>query len=279
MGSQEQKILERFGRTAGVFSDFVLSERAQDMRKVVAWLKPEEGSLVLDVACGPGTLALAFAPSVAGPDSPEASGGAGVIGLDLTPEMLLRARQEAETSGCAHCWFCRGHAEALPFADATFDIVSCAYSFHHLAQPDRVFEEMLRVTRPGGRILVVDIIAPEEDDRAARQNEIERLRDASHTLTLKLSELAAASQMCSRGGTSPEWFLFDRDRDFEDWMAVAGIKAGTPIYDECFELMWRSMDGDAAGFAPHWEDHRLHFVQHSVAVATRPAVGGARKQP
>jgi len=262
IGSQEQKILERFGRTAGVFSDFVLTRRAQDMRQVVAWAKPEKASLVLDVACGPGTLALAFAASVAGPDSI----GAGVVGVDLTPEMLLRARQEAEASGCTCCWFCRGRAEALPFADATFDIVSCAYSFHHLAAPERVLEEMLRVTKPGGRALIVDLIAPEEDDRAARNNQIERLRDASHTRTLKLSEL---SRMCARGSGSPEWFLFDRDRDFEDWMAVAGVKAGTSIYDECYELMWRSMESDAAGFGPRWEGHQLHFTMHSVAMAMR----------
>lgn len=264
MGSQEQKILERFGRTAGVFSDFVLSERAQDMRQVVAWAKPERASLVLDVACGPGTLALAFAGSVAGPDSI----GAGVVGLDLTPEMLLRARQEAEASRPAlgdRCWFCRGRAETLPFADAKFDIVSCAYSFHHLAAPERVLEEMLRVTKPGGRAIVVDLIAPEEDDRAARNNQIEQLRDASHTRTLKLSEIC---RLCDRGGAAPEWFLFDRDRDFEGWMAVAGVKAGTPVYDECYELMWRSMDSDAAGFRPRWEGHRLHYIQHSVAVAT-----------
>lgn len=268
MTSQEQKILERFGRTAGVFSDFVLSARAQDMRKVVAWLKPEKEALVLDVACGPGTLALALAQQVGS-----------VIGLDLTPEMLVRARKEAEASRLSRCWFCRGHAESLPFADGTFDIVSCAYSFHHLTQPERVFGEMLRVTKSVGRVLVVDIFAPEEDDRGSRQNQIERLRDPSHALTLKLSELAAASRMCGGGGNSPGWFLFDRDRDFEDWMAVAGVEPGTSVYDECYELMWRSMDGDRAGFAPHWEGERLHFVQHSVAVVTRPVVGGAHKQP
>ena len=257
MTSQEQKILERFGRTAGVFSDFVLSARAQDMRKVVAWLKPEKEAHVLDVACGPGTLALAFAPEVAG-----------VIGLDLTPEMLRRARKEAESSPLANCRFCRGHAESLPFADGTFDIVSCAYSFHPLTQPERVFREMLRVTKPRGRALVVDIFAPEEDDRAGRQNQIERLRDPSHARTLKLSELTAASRVCGGGGSSPEWFLFDRDRDFEDWMAVARVKPGTSVYDECYELMWRSMDGDTAGFAPRWEGERLHFVQHSVAVVS-----------
>jgi ubiquinone/menaquinone biosynthesis C-methylase UbiE len=265
MGSQEERILERFGQTAEAFGDFVLSERSEDMRRVVAWLKPDKAALVLDVACGPGTLALAFAASVARPEESEG----GVIGIDLTPEMLVRAKKEAQASGSPRCSFCRGRAEALPFADDTFDIVSCAYSFHHLAAAERVFEEMLRVTksaRGGGRVLVVDLIAPEEDDRAARNHQIEQLRDPSHTFTLKLSELC---RMSSEHGGLPEWFLFDRERDFEDWMAVAGVKAGTGVYDECYELMWRSMEGDAAGFGAHWEGSRLHFVQHSAAVVTR----------
>jgi SAM-dependent methyltransferase len=68
---------------------------------------------------------------------------------------------------------------ALPFADASFDIVSCRFAFHHFERPEQAFAEMLRVCRPGGRIVVCDAVASDDPARAEAFNEMERLRDPS----------------------------------------------------------------------------------------------------
>jgi SAM-dependent methyltransferase len=100
-----------------------------------------EGERVLDVACGTGVLACAAAHRV-GP-------GGGVVGLDASEEMLAVARR----NGPAVAWRC-GRAEALPFADRSFDAVVSQFGLMFFTDPPGALREMLRVTRPGGRLAV-----------------------------------------------------------------------------------------------------------------------------
>lgn len=111
---------------------------------------------VLDVACGPGFLTRAFARS-----------GAQVIGIDATEAFLELARAEARDEGLTAVEFRSGDAEQLPFDDATFDVVVCRAAFHHFPRPARVLGEMARVCRPGGRVMVGDMIGHDDPERAA----------------------------------------------------------------------------------------------------------------
>jgi SAM-dependent methyltransferase len=98
------------------------------------------GQRVLDVACGTGVVSLAAARA-----------GARVTGLDLTPELLVRARQNAAIAGADVEWH-EGDAEALPFADAAFDVVVSQFGHMFAPRPPVVTAEMLRVLKPGGTI-------------------------------------------------------------------------------------------------------------------------------
>ncbi len=107
------------------------------------------GESVLDVGCGTGTLAIAAKRRV---------GPAGrVFGLDASREMIARARKKATGTG-AEIDFQLGSAEALPFSEATFDVVLSTTVFHCL--PDRArhlcIREMARVLKPNGRLLLID---------------------------------------------------------------------------------------------------------------------------
>ena len=102
---------------------------------------------VLDLCCGTGDLAFAFRK--------EAAQGAEIIGSDFVPEMLVRARAKAATARAA-VEFIESDALNLPFADASFDLVSCAFGFRNLANYERGLQEMLRVLKPGGVLLIVD---------------------------------------------------------------------------------------------------------------------------
>jgi len=117
----------------------------------LAHLKP--GESVLDVGCGTGTLAIVARRHV---------GPAGdVTGIDASPEMLARAERKAKKAGAA-VLFTRAAAQALPFRDTQFDAVFATVMFHHLPRKGRkeCAEEMRRVMKPGGRVLVVDFAAP-----------------------------------------------------------------------------------------------------------------------
>ena len=98
------------------------------------------GQKVLDVACGTGVVAVTAARQ-----------GARVTALDLTPELLARARENGETAAVAVEWH-EGDVEALPFADASFDAVLSQYGHIFAPRPAVAIGEMLRVLRPGGTI-------------------------------------------------------------------------------------------------------------------------------
>lgn len=100
----------------------------------------QPGSKVLDVACGTGNLAL-----------PAARLGANVTGVDIAPNLVEQARANAAREGLL-AQFDEGDAEALPYDDASFDTVVTMYGAMFAPRPDVVAAELLRVTKPGGRI-------------------------------------------------------------------------------------------------------------------------------
>jgi SAM-dependent methyltransferase len=111
-------------------------------------------------------------------------------GLDLSPAMLARGRDLAAHAGRSNVVFDLGDALALPYADATFDIVTTRFSWHHLEAPARALSEMLRVCKPGGRIVVCDGASPLDASRAAAFQVMERIRDPSTTRFLTAVELS-----------------------------------------------------------------------------------------
>src|SRR5947208_14049294 len=102
------------------------------------------GERVLDLGCGAGTDSLVAAQMV-GP-------GGHVSGIDMTPEMLAKARAAADELGTGNVEFLEGEIERLPFADASFDVVISNGVVDLVPDKDAVFSEIFRVLRPGGRI-------------------------------------------------------------------------------------------------------------------------------
>lgn len=110
----------------------------------IARLNIAPGERVLDVACGTGNLAI-----------PAARAGAQVTGVDIAPNLIEQARARAAADGLI-CRFDEGDAEAMPYADASFDTVVTMFGAMFAPRPDRTASELLRVTRPGGRIAMAN---------------------------------------------------------------------------------------------------------------------------
>ena len=108
--------------------------------RLVRYAGVTAGQRVLDVACGTGVVAVTAARL-----------GAKVTGLDLTPELLERARENARLANVT-IDFHEGDAEQLPFADGEFDVVLSQYGHMFAPRPDVVVAEMLRVLKRGGAI-------------------------------------------------------------------------------------------------------------------------------
>ncbi|MEY2429082.1 MAG: demethylmenaquinone methyltransferase / 2-methoxy-6-polyprenyl,4-benzoquinol methylase [Verrucomicrobiota bacterium] len=117
-------------------------------RRVVRMAGAAAGLRALDVCCGTGDLAFGLARS-----------GTRSVGLDFGEQMLERARDKIENQK-SKPWFIRGDAQNIPSPDETFDIVTVGYGLRNLASWEAGLREMLRVARPGGRVLVLDFGKP-----------------------------------------------------------------------------------------------------------------------
>ena len=109
----------------------------------------ELGEVVLDLGSGAGTDSLVAAQMV----GPEGS----VTGIDMTPEMLAKARGAATEMGVSNVEFVEAEAERLPFADGSFDVVISNGVIDLIPDKDAVFSEIMRVLRPGGRVQLADV--------------------------------------------------------------------------------------------------------------------------
>jgi ubiquinone/menaquinone biosynthesis C-methylase UbiE len=242
----KETIQKQFTKTAEAFATFAVRDTPEMLAERVEFAKLQVTDLVLDVACGPGAFALAIAPRVRF-----------AHGVDLTPEMLRRARAFQTEKQIPNAAFTCGDAEQLPFPDGAFDLVSCQFSFHHLPKPQLVLGEMIRAAKPDGRVVVVDPLAPESDSKYDLHNRIEKLRDPSHTFSLRLTTFL---RMFEEAGLEVvRQSLRRRARSFNQWMLRAGHSPGTKRYRETRSLLEDSMAGDRAGFSAqaHGEDIQI----------------------
>jgi arsenite methyltransferase len=120
------------------------------------------GERVLDLGSGGGTDSLVAAQMV-GPDG-------SVTGIDMTPEMLAKARSATTAMGAGNVEFVESEAERLPFADASFDVVISNGVIDLIPDKDAVFAELHRVLVPGGRMQIADVTIQNPVSAEGRRN-------------------------------------------------------------------------------------------------------------
>lgn len=177
---------EQFARQSDRYGRGHILQNVDDVRAALAHLALPQRADVLDVATGGGHTGIFFA-----------SLGHHVTLSDLTPAMLERASALARERGCSvHT---RQHsAEAFPFADQSFDLVTCRVAAHHFSSPERFVAESARVLRHGGSLLVID--GTVEDNQAEAEewsHRVEKLRDPSHHRFITPRQW---SRMCEAAG-------------------------------------------------------------------------------
>lgn len=202
----KESVQNQFGAVASNYATSTVHVGGPDLTAMLAAIPLRGDERVLDAGCGAGHTAMAFAPRVAE-----------VVGCDLTIAMLAQAKRLAAERGLANVAFERGDVERLPYPDASFDLVTSRYSAHHYPHPQAALREFARVLRPGGALLLVDVVAPEAPASDTFLNAIELLRDPSHVRDHSVSQWLA---MCGAAGLRAEqagaWPL---RLEFESWVA------------------------------------------------------------
>ena len=199
-----RRVQEQFGASAAAYVTSPLHAAGEDLDRLRAWGAARRGERVLDVATGGGHTALAFAGIARR-----------VVAYDLTEPMLSAARGHLQSRGAANVDFVAGDAASLPFSDGAFDIVTCRTAAHHFPDVGAFVRQIHRVLRPGGSLLLQDILG--HDDAAANAFilEVERRRDPSHVRSYRMSEWKAFLR--AAGLTVMDEHLIWKIREWDEW--------------------------------------------------------------
>lgn len=177
ISSNAETIQSSFTAQAGKFETKSMNFANEEYLKyMVSCIAPDKSDNVLEVAAGTCVCGRALAPFVEN-----------VTCLDMTDAMLKVGKEKSEEQKLQNLSFVQGNAETLPFPDNSFDIVISRLAFHHFTAPECCFSEMARVLAPGGKLVVIDMEAPEEPLRKT-VDKIETMRDPSHIHTLSRAE-------------------------------------------------------------------------------------------
>lgn len=252
----EQAVRDQFRVQAATFDSTGFAARGLEW--ILEAIAPQGHEAVLDVACGAAHLGRALAPQTRY-----------VHGLDLVPEMLAQGQRLAKADGLRNLALQRGNAYDLPWLDAQFDLVVCRLALHQVDSPLQMVKEMVRVTSPGGRIALVDMIAEQDPEIAAETNRLERLRDPSHARTLPISEIITLAERA--GALVTAQLTQNQALDLEDWME----RTQTPV-EVRRQIRERLLDelngGSPTGLRPSRSASGVMSFVHpwAVVIAERP---------
>lgn len=211
-------VQEQFGKTAAHYLTSKPHAKGKSLERLVDLTQPQKDWRALDVATGGGHVAYTFAPHVAR-----------VWATDITQEMLDMVKGEAEKRGLANVRTTYAKAEALPFEDESFELVTCRIAPHHFDSIPQFLSEVHRVLRKSGVFALVDNVVP-AGSVGDYVNAFERLRDPSHLRAWTMQEWRDALKAAHLSVTHEEQIY--KTMEFKSW---------AQRYDDTMKSLLRSM--------------------------------------
>jgi ubiquinone/menaquinone biosynthesis C-methylase UbiE len=260
-------VQQQFGAHAAAYATSTVHAKGASLGRLVELVQPERDWQALDIATGAGHTAAAFAPHVAR-----------VIASDLTGEMLAEAAKVAAARGLANMQTARADAEALPFEDARFDLVTCRIAPHHFPDIPTFVAEVWRTLKPGGTFALVDNISPdalstpgfsaaELSDAALTYNTFEKVRDPSHGRCLGMSEWADV--LTDQGFAILHTERLPKDMEFDPWARRMGTDKATIA--RLRAMLTEGSPALRAFLKPRLEEGQLWFtLDEAILIARKP---------
>jgi ubiquinone/menaquinone biosynthesis C-methylase UbiE len=248
------KARAQFGAAAGAYATSDVHARGESLGVLVQLVKPQAGWRALDVATGAGHTALAFAPHVTN-----------VVATDLTESMLATTADLAARRGVTNVQIMPADAEALPFADGRFDLITCRLAFHHFPHPEAAVRELARALKPDGILGLTDNIVVPDPAAAAYYNAYEKLRDPSHHQVYPLADLRLMFEAVGLQVTAVR--QLSKEFEFHAW--ADRQRASDAVKTELLAMMRQIPPALQPLFRPRWADGTLYFSLWEAAIIAR----------
>ena len=260
-------VQEQFGAHAAAYATSTVHAKGASLARLVELVHPQKHWQALDVATGAGHTALAFAPHVAS-----------VIASDLTQEMLEQAAKLAAEKGIGNVATALADAEALPFEEARFDLVTCRIAPHHFPDIPSFVAQVERVLKPGGTFALADNIEPDAEstpgfvpielrDAALIYNTFERLRDPSHSRCLGMTEWSELIEDAGLRIVHKE--RAPKEMEFEPWARRMGCSG--PTLERLRSILQEASPALKAFLKPRTEAGVLFFtLDEAIIIARKP---------
>lgn len=216
MDRSKRDVQKQFSQSATKYVSSKIHAKGEDLDQLVQLANLQGEEFVLDIATGGGHVANALAPF-----------SKKVVAFDITSEILQAAEAFIVSNGMTNVEFVQGDAEALPFPDEAFNVVTCRIAAHHFPNPSSFVKEAFRTLKRGGQFLLIDNVVPEKQEYDQFYNTVEKERDYSHYRAWKKSE----------------WIKMIEEAGLE--MEVIYCFPKTFLFDEWFETMNKSEEEKA----------------------------------
>jgi ubiquinone/menaquinone biosynthesis C-methylase UbiE/broad specificity phosphatase PhoE len=255
-------VVQVYNRVAEGDLDRKREDDRQRVRHLLTFAKLPPDLRILDVGTGLGLLPLMLAED----------GAKSVVGIDVSPAMLeqaelLRLSRPGEAS--SRVSFRLAPAHALPFRDEGFDAVTSRLVLNHMRRPERLVREMVRVLKPGGILLLAELLSVDNPVKRATQNAIEERRNPSHVAARGVEQY---NKLITDAGLlieAKETVSFDRE--LQEWLAAYHTDAGDAAVVR--EMIEAGLETDAAGIHARRQGNTLTFEQRMYYVkAVKPGV-------
>ena len=260
-------VQQQFGAHAAAYATSSVHAKGASLGRLVELVQPQRHWQALDIATGAGHTAAAFAPHVAS-----------VIASDITAEMLAEAAKLATAKGLANMETAAADAEALPFEDQRFDLVTCRIAAHHFPDVPLFVREVKRTLKPSGTFALVDNIAPdarstpgfaevELRDAAVTYNAFEKIRDPSHGRCLGLT---GWSEIIADAGLDlVHSERLPKDMEFAPWAERMAVDAAT--VERLRAMLEEGSPALQAFLKPRLDAGQLWFtLDEAILIARRP---------
>jgi ubiquinone/menaquinone biosynthesis C-methylase UbiE len=243
-------IVKVYNRVAGGDLERKRQDDRQRIRHLLNFAKLPPDLRILDLGTGIGVLAQMLAED----------GAKLVVGIDVSPAMLELAeyiRLSKPVPASARVSYRLAPAQALPFPNESFDVVTCRLVLNHARKPERIVREIARVLRPGGWLILAELLSVDNSVKRATQNAIEERRNLSHVAARAAEQYI---KLVTDAGLSVEAKdAVSFERELEEWLSIyQPDRADAAAVREMIEA---GLETDAAGINARRQGATLVFDQ------------------